>query len=202
MAGRGCGDELRGGVYGWPAVRVRRHGEDRWNGCPRLSGDARRAASETCCRGARSRRLTKPWRCSNRGGCGFKPKDRWREIKSSLNRLLLRRATAMQFQRNRTLWVATENGIDAYRTGQGLGRSGSIQLLICGIRCTRSWSARMANRDRFGRRRRRQRLGQQRRRVWWDGRRWERVGAKQGLTEEKIKRIAVRRGVGTARRPS
>ncbi len=53
----------------------------------------------------------------------------------------------------------------------------------------RSWSARMANRDRLGRRRRGQRLGQQRRRVWWDGRRWERVGAQQGLTEETINRI-------------
>jgi signal transduction histidine kinase/ligand-binding sensor domain-containing protein/ActR/RegA family two-component response regulator len=42
---------------------------------------------------------------------------RWQTIRQGLGALMLRRPSAIGFQRNGTLWVASESGISAYRTG-------------------------------------------------------------------------------------
>lgn len=41
----------------------------------------------------------------------------WRVLRQGLGSLILRRPSAMGFQRDGTLWIATENAISAYRTG-------------------------------------------------------------------------------------
>ena len=149
---------------------------------------------------------------------------RWRNVETSLSRLVLRRATAMQFQRDGNLWVATENGIYVYRTGAktwekwqypspdlrntvheivvrkngelwtaGLDgvtirRPGQAEELVrqaagvtlrtvTGLAEDGEGNVWVSSGDEFG--------GA----VRWDGKRWDRVGAKQGLTEEKINRI-------------
>ena len=149
---------------------------------------------------------------------------RWRDVETSLSRLVLRRATALHFQRDGTLWVATENGIYVYRTGAKtwekwqypspdlrntvheilVRKNGELWTAgIEGVTIRRPGQAEQLVRQAAGVTLRTvtgltedgdgnvwaSSGGEFGGAVRWDGKRWERVGAKQGLTEEKINRI-------------
>ncbi len=154
---------------------------------------------------------------------------KWRTIRQGLSSLMLRRPTAIGFQRDGTLWVATETGISAYRTGvktwqkvqfpapdlrntihevlarkngelwtagiEGvtIRRSGQEPELIrraaglelrnvTGLAEDESGGVWVSSGSEFG--------GAVR---WQDGR-WERVRAREGLTDEPINRIVSVRG--------
>lgn len=148
----------------------------------------------------------------------------WRDVTTSLSLLVLRRATALQFQTDGTLWATTESGTYVYRTAAStwttvqypqpdlrntihevlVRKNGELWTAgLTGVAVRRDgqpdeWipggaGVSFANltglaEDAAGH-------------VWvssgsafggavrWDGRKWERIGKVQGLTDEPINRI-------------